>query len=214
VQLTAALATVTLLAACSGSDHTGSASAGSSAGNSNSAGSGATGAATEGTAAASGSAPASAAAKPGAGTSVAAEGATGSTTTQCKFAATTAVSSAFGSTISAVSSSTSGIGNPICQFALVKSNAGPGGTVFMSLSANEGRPTFDQVHEQTTEAQAVSGVGDAAYFVPSSMTLYLVKGKAVLVAQAQLAAPGASAPSSAAVLPDLVSLGKAVAATL
>jgi len=84
----------------------------------------------------------------------------------------------------------------------------------MSLSANEGRPTFDQVHEQTTEAQAVSGVGDAAYFVPSSMTLYLVKGKAVLVAQAQLAAPGASAPSSAAVLPDLVSLGKAVAATL
>lgn len=133
---------------------------------------------------------------------------------QCKYATTANVNSAFGAQVINTTSSVSGVGTPICKFVLSKSNAGAGGSIYLAVNTQLGKANFDQVKSQTTDARVVSGLGDEAYYVPSAITLHVLKAGTEVTIQAALAASGGKSIESTTVSSDLSALAKVVLTAL
>jgi len=109
---------------------------------------------------------------------------------------------------------TSGIGNPLCQFALTGSNAGVPGSVSVTIDASVATATFVKTKQQLAGATTVSGVGDAAFYLPVTATLHFLKGRNAGVIQADFRMPHGMPRNPSQVQADSIVLAKAIAASL
>jgi hypothetical protein len=105
------------------------------------------------------------------------------------------------------------VGNPLCQFGLSKSNAGPPGTVTITVDSKVTAQTFAQI-KQDAGGASQAGIGDSAFYVSGTTTLQFIKGTTVCVIQAALQAPGGAPADPTKTMSDTVALGKSVAATI
>jgi hypothetical protein len=109
---------------------------------------------------------------------------------------------------------TSGIGNPLCQFVLTGSNTGVAGNVSVTIDASVSPATFVKTKQQMAGATTVSGVGDAAFYLPGTATLHFLKGRNAGVIQADFRMPHGMPPKPSQVQADSIVLAKAIAADL
>ena len=124
------------------------------------------------------------------------------------------MASAFGGKVASETAGTSGIGNPICQFALTKSNAAAPGRVSVTLNAAYSTAAFARVKKQAQGASPLTGIGESAFYVDGTATLQFIKGRTAVVIQADIRMPGGTPPKPSQVRADTVLLAKAIAADL
>lgn len=129
----------------------------------------------------------------------------------CKITTGSTVGKAFGAKITNETAGRSGTGAYLCRFSLTKTNAGPAGTVQMSQISPESAATFAKVRAGIAGAKKVSGVGDAAFYVPRTHTLQVRRGHTVVVITADLRSPLAAPASATKTRADLVALGRLIA---
>jgi hypothetical protein len=132
-------------------------------------------------------------------------------TDPCKITTGSTVGKAFGAKVTNETAGRSGTGAYLCKFSLTKTNAGPGGTVQMSQISPVSAATFAKIRAQTPGAKKVTGVGDAAFYVPRTHTLQVRSGHTVAVISADLRAPLAPTASASRTRADLVALGRLIA---
>jgi hypothetical protein len=127
--------------------------------------------------------------------------------------ANAAVTTAFAATIGPNSASYDA-NSQRCSFTLVSSNVGRGVILTMSRYQAVARETFaaSKAAAIASGAQAISGLGDDAYFVPSSANLQFLSGGAASALQVQTRAAGGVPSDIASVKADLIALARAVIA--
>ena len=133
---------------------------------------------------------------------------------QCALTSASNVASAFGGRVGRETAATSGIGNPLCQFELTGSNAGVPGKVSVTIDASASPATFAKSKQQMTGAATVSGVGDAAFYLPGTATLHFLKGRNAGVIQADFRMPLGMPRNPSQVQADSIVLAKVMAAHL
>lgn len=109
---------------------------------------------------------------------------------------------------------TSGIGNPLCQFVLTGSNTGIPGKVSVTIDASITPAIFVKTKQQMAGATTVSGVGDAAFYLPTTSTLHFLKGRNAGIIQADFRMPHGMPRNPSQVQADSIVLAKAMAAHL
>ncbi len=143
-----------------------------------------------------------------------AEGATEGAVGECKITSSETVASAYGGKIGSESAGTSGIGNPICQFSLTKSNAAAPGHVSITVNASMSAAAFAKLRKQAQGAVTVQGIGDNAFYIPGTATMQFIKGRTAVVIQADLRLPHGMPPMPIRVRADTATLARLIAADL
>ena len=133
---------------------------------------------------------------------------------QCELTSAANVASAFGGRVGRETAATSGIGNPLCQFELTGSNTGVPGKVSVTIDASASPATFAKSKQQLAGAATVSGVGDAAFYLPGTATLHFLKGRNAGVIQADFRMPHGMPRNPSQVQADSIVLAKVMAAHL
>jgi len=133
---------------------------------------------------------------------------------QCELTSASNVASAFGGRVGRETAATSGIGNPLCQFELTGSNTGVPGKVSVTIDASASPATFAKSKQQLAGAATVSGVGDAAFYLPGTATLHFLKGRNAGVIQADFRMPHGMPRNPSQVQADSIVLAKVMAAHL
>jgi hypothetical protein len=108
----------------------------------------------------------------------------------------------------------SGIGNPLCQFVLTGSNTGIPGKVSVTIDASASSTAFAKSKQQMAGAATVSGVGDAAFYLPGTATLHFLKGRHEGIIQADFRMPHGMPRNPSQVQTDSIVLAKVMAAHL
>ena len=143
-----------------------------------------------------------------------AEGATEGAVGECKITSSETVASAYGGEVGSETAGTSGIGNPICQFSLTRSNAAAPGHVSITLNASMSATAFANLKKQAQGAVTVQGVADNAFYVPGTATMQFIKGRTAVVIQADLRLPHGMPPMPTQVRADTAALARLIAADL
>jgi hypothetical protein len=131
----------------------------------------------------------------------------------CKITSTRDVEASYHGKVTAESSGTSGIGNPLCRFTIANTDGGAPGRISITLNASIKPATFATVKKQSAGASPVSGIGDDAFYTATG-TLQFIKGYSVVVIQAALAVPGGAPPKPSQMKADTITLARTIAADL
>jgi hypothetical protein len=133
---------------------------------------------------------------------------------RCELTSASNVASAFGGRIGRETAATSGIGNPLCQFELTGSNTGVPGKLSVTIDTSASPASFAKSKQQMAGAATVSGVGDAAFYLPGTATLYFLKGRNSGVIQADFRMPHGMPRNPSQVQADSIVLARVIAAHL
>jgi hypothetical protein len=132
----------------------------------------------------------------------------------CAITSAQDVAAAYHGKVKSESASTSGIGHPLCVFAMSGSNVGAPGRVTVTLNPSQSMSGFAKTKRTASGAVSVSGVGESAFYVPSTGILQFIKGHSAVVVQAQLRVPATSQRNPGVLRSDTIALGKHIAAGL
>jgi hypothetical protein len=97
---------------------------------------------------------------------------------------------------------------------LTGSNTGVPGKVSVTIDASASQATFVKTKQQMAGATTVSGVGDAAFYLPDTATLHFLKARNAGVIQADFRMPHGMPRNPNQVQADSIVLAKAMAARL
>ena len=133
----------------------------------------------------------------------------------CAVVPSSTVTAAFGGSVTAVQA-VAFLGNPSCIYSVKGSNVGADGGIQVADMVIWKAPNY-QVAKQTGLTGGdvdVTGVGDDAYYDPTTTGLVFHKGDTVYFVLAQFKAPVGVVLDAARMKADVVALAKAVAGTL
>lgn len=139
-----------------------------------------------------------------------AEGASTVAAAPCPLASAATVTAAFGGRIATQNISTTGKTGQQCQFTLANSNLGPGVTLYLSRNSPITASAFAATKKTALAhgSEAVSGVGQDAYYTASAHTLQYFGGGAAGGYGVTSTNPAALSSLGGQVKADLIALAK------
>jgi hypothetical protein len=102
----------------------------------------------------------------------------------------------------------------MCTFVLATSNVGVPGRVVAVMDAASSVAQFTEAQKGPSDAVALTGVGDHAFYSSSQSMIQLLKGKNLVIVQATLRVPGGAAVKPGVVKADLTALGQSIASQI
>ena len=133
------------------------------------------------------------------------------TPSPCKLATSAQVKAAYGGTVGAGKVDNSISSAPTCRFAIKSSNLGQSGSAVVFITPGQTAATFALAKKEVPGTVSVSGVGNGAFYNPSTTAVELIKGATVANAQALFFNPGGAQVSAVKVKADTIALAKLVA---
>lgn len=127
----------------------------------------------------------------------------------CKITAAKTAASAFGGTVRQTTGGKSGTGADICSFAIQGSNVGAPVTVQMSRTTQMTLRVFRQIESQAG-GTPVTGVGQAAYYLPQQYTVRWYADSSAVAAAVSMNPPPTTLQASS-IKSDLIALARKVA---